>query len=162
MLHFSALAFLSTHNFDEFVKLILFNLFIIVEPSNQQSMCLKKPTVYFDNKITQSLIPSKLIKPTKPLAKPTKPAKPAQKPLKSTLAALATPLAKPLISDDVVEELYSQIEGLELDIKKDLKAKKKAKAAKVAHLATLSLQGVMEEAKPLKDVQFEPFNLRVL
>lgn len=45
--------------------------------------------------------------------------------------------------------MCSQIEGLDI---KDLKAKKKAKVAKIARLTTLSLQGVIEEAKPLKDV----------
>jgi hypothetical protein len=135
MLHFSALAFLGTHNFDEFVKLIQFNLFIMAEPSNRRSMRPRKPIAYFDDKIARSLVPLKPIKPTKLLAKPTKPAK---KPLKSALATPATPLAKLLVLDDAVEELC-QIEGL--DIKEDVKAKKKANVAKVAHLATLSVQG---------------------
>jgi hypothetical protein len=54
--------------------------------------------------------------------------------------------------------LCSQTEGL--DIEEDLKAKKKAKVAEIARLKALGLKGVMEEAKPLKDVQFEPFNPR--
>jgi hypothetical protein len=54
--------------------------------------------------------------------------------------------------------LYSQIEGL--DIEDDLKAKKKAKVAKRACLTILGLQGVIEEAKPLKEVQFKAFDPR--
>jgi hypothetical protein len=45
-----------------------------------------------------------------------------------------------------------------LDIEEDPKAKKKAKAAEIARLKALGLKGVIEEVKPLKDVQFEPFN----
>jgi hypothetical protein len=48
----------------------------------------------------------------------------------------------------------------ELDIKKDPKAKKKAKAVEIACLKALGLKAVLEEVKPLKDVQFEPFNPR--
>src|SRR5436190_1976391 len=74
-MHFSALAFLGTHNFDEFIKLILFNLFIMAEPLDRRSVRSRKPTVHFDDKIAQSLAS---VKPAKP-AKPTKPTKPAQK-----------------------------------------------------------------------------------
>jgi len=52
--------------------------------------------------------------------------------------------------------LCSQTE--ELDIEEDPKAKKKAKAAEIARLKGLGLEGVMEEARLLKDVQFEPFD----
>jgi hypothetical protein len=54
--------------------------------------------------------------------------------------------------------LYSQTE--ELDIEEDPKAKKKAKADEIARLKALGLKGVMEEVKPLKNVQFEPFDPR--
>src|SRR5439155_4577762 len=40
----------------------------------------------------------------------------------------------------------------------DLKAKKKAKAAEVARLSKLGLEGVIEEAKQPKDVHFDPFD----
>jgi hypothetical protein len=119
----------------------------------------RKPIVYFDDKIAQSLVPPKPTKPTKPLAKPAKACKPTKNPAKSTPPTIATPLAKPLVLDDAVEGLCSQIEGL--DVEEDLKTKKKAKAAEVARLTALGLQGIMEEAKPLKDVQFETFNPRV-
>jgi hypothetical protein len=54
--------------------------------------------------------------------------------------------------------LYNQAE--ELDIRDDLKVKKKAKTAKVLRLTRLSLQGIIEELKPLKEVQFKAFNPR--
>jgi hypothetical protein len=165
MLHFSALAFLGTHNFDEFIELIYFHLYKMAEPLDRRSMRSRKPTVHFDDKIAQSLVPPKPTKPTKPPTKPAKARKPTKNPAKSTPPppaippTIVTPLAEPLVPDDAVEELCSQIEGL--DIEEDLKAKKKAKAAKVARLTTLGLQSIMEEAKPLKDVQFEAFDPRV-
>jgi hypothetical protein len=85
----------------------------------------RKPIVYFDDKIAQSLVPPKPTKPTKPLAKPAKACKPTKNPAKSTPPTIATPLAKPLVLDDAVEGLCSQIEGL--DVEEDLEAKKKAK-----------------------------------
>src|SRR4030081_2541121 len=117
----------------------------MAEPSDRRSTRSRKPTVHFDDKIAQSSVPPK---PSK------KPKAPPKKPLKSTPPAPATSSAKPIVLDEF-EELCSQIEGLDI---KDPKAKKKAKAAKIAHLTTLGLQGVMEEAKPLKDVQFEAFD----
>ena len=45
----------------------------------------------------------------------------------------------------------------ELDTEED-QAKKKAKAVEIARLKAHGLEGVMEEVKPLMDVQFEPFN----
>jgi hypothetical protein len=58
-----------------------------------------------------------------------------------------------------IEELCSQTEGLYIEDNKEAKkkAKKKAKAKEIARLTKLGLKGVMEEAKPLKDVQFKPF-----
>jgi hypothetical protein len=47
-----------------------------------------------------------------------------------------------------------------LDISNDLKAKKKAKAAKITCLNTLSLQGIINKAKALEEVKFEAFDLR--
>lgn len=79
--------------------------------------------------------------------------KPTTKPLKPpTIASAST---KPSISTklsilDLVEQLYSQTE--ELDIKEDPKAKKKAKAIEIACLKALGLKGVIEEVKPLKDI----------
>ena len=111
MIHFSALAFLGTHKFDEFIKLMLFNLIIIAEPIERRSMRSRKPKVHFDDQIAQSLQPSKssqapkaLVKPAKPTAKPT--AKPLQPP---TIASAST---KPSISTklsilDSIEQLCS-------------------------------------------------------
>jgi hypothetical protein len=48
----------------------------------------------------------------------------------------------------------------DLDISDDPKAKKKAKAAKISHLNALSLQGIMDEAKPLEGLKFEAFDPR--
>jgi len=45
-----------------------------------------------------------------------------------------------------------------LDISDDLKAKKKAKAAEITRLNALSLQGIMDEAKPLEELKFEAFD----
>jgi hypothetical protein len=150
MLHFSALAFLGARNFNEFIKLILFNLFIMAEPLDRRPVRSRKLTVQFDDKIAQSLVPTK---PTKP----TKPAKTTQKSFKpSALPTPASLSAEPIVLEDAVEELCSQTEGL--GIEDDLKTKKKAKAVEIARLATLGLQGVMEEAKPLKEIQFEAFN----
>jgi hypothetical protein len=103
----------------------------MAEPSDRRSMRSRKPTVHFNDKIAQSLVPPKPTKPTKPLAKPAKAHKPTKNPAKSTPPTLAipptiaTPLAKPLVLDDAVEGLCSQIEGL--DVEEDLEAKKKAK-----------------------------------
>jgi hypothetical protein len=134
----------------------------MAEPSDRRSNRARKPIVHFDDIIAQSLVPlkpsQKPTKPTKPLAKPAKPTKPTKPSPKSTPPTLAIPSAEPLVSDDAVEELGSQLEGL--DIEEDPKAKKKAKAAEIARLTTLGLQGVMEEAKPLKEVQFEAFDPR--
>jgi hypothetical protein len=47
-----------------------------------------------------------------------------------------------------------------LDNTNDLKAKKKAKAAEIACLNTLSLQGIMDEAMPLEELKFEAFDPR--
>jgi hypothetical protein len=48
----------------------------------------------------------------------------------------------------------------DLDISNGPKAKKKAKAAEITCLNTLSLQGIMDKAKALEDVKFEAFDLR--
>jgi hypothetical protein len=54
---------------------------------------------------------------------------------------------------DPIEELCIGVEGLVL------KVQKKAKTAEIARLSKLGLTGVMEEAKPPKDVHFGPFDL---
>jgi hypothetical protein len=148
---FSALAFLGAHKSHEFIKLRLSNLIIMAEPTQRRSNRSRKPIVHFDDQIAESIGPSKPPKPPKGPANPTKP----------TVKPIAKPTAKPSISiepsiPDPIEQLCSQTE--ELDIEEDPKAKKKAKAVEIARLKELSLKGVMEEAKPLKDVQFEPFN----
>jgi hypothetical protein len=112
----------------------------MAEPTERRSMRSKKPIVHFDDQIAQSLGPSKSSRVPKSTAKPT--AKPAAKPAEN-------PAEKPLILDPI-EQLCSQTK--ELDIEEDLNAKRKAKAAEIARLKALGLEGVMEEAKPLKDV----------
>ena len=65
---------------------------------------------------------------------------------------------------DPIQQLYEQTEGLSIgktkqtmETQNDKKAKKKAKADKVARLTKLTLKDIIKEAKPLKDIQFEPF-----
>src|SRR5438876_2310948 len=141
MLHFSVLAILGTHNFDEFIKLILFNLFIMAEPSDRRSTRSRKPTVHFDDKVAQSSVPKKPKAPIKP-AKSAKPAKPIKKSLKSfSPPTPASSLAEPIVLDDLIEELCNQTKGL--DIEDDPKTKKKIKATEIARLIALGLQGVM-------------------
>jgi hypothetical protein len=103
-IHFSALAFLGTYDFDEFIKLMLFTLFIMAEPSDQRSMRSRKPKVHFNDKIALPLVPEKPAKHTKP-AKSTKPLAPP---------TLASSLAKRIDSDDVIEELCGQVEELDI------------------------------------------------
>jgi hypothetical protein len=73
MIHFSALAFLGIHKFDEFVKLMLFNLIIMAEPTEQRSIRLRKPKIHFDDQIAESLGSSKPFKAPKGPTKPTEP-----------------------------------------------------------------------------------------
>jgi cytochrome c5 len=120
----------------------------MAEPLDRRSNRARKPTVHFDEKIV-----------------PKQPAKPAKAP-KSTKSAKSTqksknPAAQPTQvpeSDGVIEELCNQTQ--DLDIKDGPKEKKKAKAAEIARLNRLSLQKVMEEAKPLEEVKFEAFDPR--
>ena len=130
----------------------------MAEPSNRRPVRSKKPIVYFDDKIVQSLVPKKPKAPTKP----TEPTKPAKAPPKSLSlpnpGSSADSIILDEVLDDAVDELCSQTEGL--DIEDDPKMKKKAKAAEIARLTALGLQGVMEEAKPLKEVEFEAFDPR--
>jgi len=56
--------------------------------------------------------------------------------------------------------ILDPIEGLSSQITKlDIKAKKKAKSDEIARLTKLGFQGVLEEIKPLKEVEFEPLVL---
>src|SRR5438876_6567575 len=71
MIHFSALAFLGTHKFDEFVKLILFNIIIMAEPTERRSMRLRKLKIHFDDQIAESLRLSKPFRAPKILTKLT-------------------------------------------------------------------------------------------
>jgi hypothetical protein len=87
------------------------------------------------------------------LKAPTKPTKPTPKPPKPSPASSST---APSILDDIIGQLCTQTEELDIE-EEDPKAKKKAKAAEIARLTSRGLEGVMEEVKPLKDVQFEPF-----
>ena len=106
----------------------------MAEPSDRRPTRSRKPTVHFDDKITQYSVPKKPKAPTKPAEAPTKPTKKPLKPL-----APSTPASSigPLVLDNLVEELCSQTEGL--DIKDDPKAKKKAKAAEITRLTALGL-----------------------
>jgi hypothetical protein len=114
----------------------------MAEPTERRSIRSKKPIVHFDDQIAQSSRSSKSSRASKSTAKP------AAKPTES-------PIENPLIPDPI-EQLCSQTETL--DIEEDPKVKRKAKVAEIARLKALGLEGVIEEAKPLKDVQFEPFN----
>ena len=98
----------------------------MAEPLNRRSGRSRKPIVHFDDKIVQSQAP------TKP-AKPAKSAKPAPKSKKPPTLPTEASLAE--CDDDVVEELCSQTQ--DLDIWDNLKAKKKAKATEIARLTTL-------------------------
>src|SRR5436305_13068914 len=131
----------------------------MAEPSDRRSNRVRKPTVPFDEKIALAK-PAKALKSTKSATKSTKPTKSAAESANSTQKS-KTPAAQPtqvLEADDVIEELC--IVTQDLDIGGDPKAKKKAKAAEITRLNTLSLQGIMDEAKPLEELKFEAFNPR--
>jgi hypothetical protein len=144
------------------MKLRLFNLIIMAEPTERRSKRSRKPKVYFGDQIAESIGPSNSSKLPKGPAEPTKSiANPTTKPLNPSTRASASP--KPSISTgpsipDPIERLCGQTEGL--DTEEDPKSKKKAKAeaVEIARLKALGLEGAMEEVKPLMDVQFEPFN----
>jgi hypothetical protein len=128
----------------------------MAEPSDRRSNRARKPTVHFDEKITpkQPTKPAKAPKSTKSATKSTKSAKSTKSTQKSK-----NPTAQPTQvpeSDGEIEELCSQTQ--DLDIEDDPKEKKKAKAAEIACLNRLSLQKVIEEAKPLEEVKFEAFD----
>jgi hypothetical protein len=125
----------------------------MAEPIELRPKRSRKPKVHFDDQIAQLEPSGPSVAPNAP-AKPTKPAlKPTKKPTKPT-APTKPPVTEPL-NLDPVQELCSQTEGLEIT---NEKARKKAKADEVAQLAALDLKSIMEKAKPLKEVQFEPFN----
>src|SRR5439155_2419022 len=116
MLHFSALAFLGAHNFDEFIKLRLFRLFTMAESSNRRSNRSRKPIVHFDDQISQSLVPKKPIKSTKPTKSTQNPPEPTQNSIKlPALPTLASVLAKCDVLDDEIEELCNQAEELDIE-----------------------------------------------
>ena len=125
----------------------------MAEPSDRRSIRTRKPIVHFDDKIVQSLPSTKSKKPAKP-TKPIETTKSVPKSQKPPTSLLQTSLAE--CDDDLIEELCSQAQ--DLDISDDPKAKKKAKAAEITRLNALSLQGIMEEAKPLKELKFEAFD----
>jgi len=54
---------------------------------------------------------------------------------------------------DLIEELCSQTEAL------DIKVKKKVKAEEVVRLTKLGLKGIIEEVKSITDIPFEPLSL---
>ena len=94
--------------------------------------------------------------PSKPSVAPKPPArrrKPAAKPTKPTKSSTIPSTTEPT-GLSAIQGICSRIEGLEINEK----AKKKAKAEEMVRLTTLDLRSIMEEAKPLKEVQFEPFD----
>ena len=137
----------------------------MAEPTERRSNRSRKPKVHFDDQIAQSGPSESSIAPNappKPAPKPTKPtpkstktpkAKPTTKTTKST--ASTKPSATKPTDLDLVQELCSQTEGLNITEK----AKKKAKADEIVRLAALDLKSIMEEAKPPNEVHFKPFNL---
>jgi cytochrome c5 len=125
----------------------------MAEPSDRRSNRARKPIVPFDEKIALAK-PAKAPKSTKPTTKSTKSTKSAESTQKSkTPAAQSTQIPK---ADDAIEELCNITQ--DLDISNNPKAKKKAKAAEITRLNALSLQGIMDEAKPLKELKFEAFD----
>jgi hypothetical protein len=88
-------------------------------------------------------------KPFVALKPPASRKEPAAKPTKSAIPSTTEPT-----NLSAIQGICSRIERLEIDEK----AKKKAKAEEVARLTTLDLKSIMEEAKPLKEVQFKPFD----
>jgi hypothetical protein len=115
------------------------------------SLHTSKPKVHFDGQIAQ------LPGPSKPSVAPKPPArhrKPAAKPTKPTKSSIIPPTTEPT-NLSAIQGLCSGIEGFDINGK----AKKKARAEEIAQLTTLDLKGIIEEAKPLKEVQIEPFDL---
>src|SRR4030081_2624280 len=134
---------------------MLVDLIIMDEPTEWRSMRSRKPKVHFDDQIAQSLgppkssqVPEALVKPTKPTKLTAMPAaKPTTKPLQPPATASASTelsISTKLSILDPIEQLCSQTE--ELDIEEDPKAKRKAKAAEIAHLKGLGLDGVISVA----------------
>src|SRR4030081_3945978 len=121
----------------------------MAEPTERRSNRSRKPKVPFNEQYTQSLVPSEPSVASKPVKSATKS---TEKPLLSTKPTTKSATNTPAL--DLIEELCSQVEEL------DIKAKKKAKAEEIARLTQLGFQGVIEKAKLLKDVYFEPFKIR--
>jgi Transposase IS4 len=134
------------------------------EPIERRSNRSRKPKIHFDE-IVQSSGPSNPSNaPKKPSAVPKKPSKTSEgstkaPPIaKSSKTHLKTPLETPLNTLDPpildpIKELCSQIAEL------DIKAKKKAKSDEISRLTKLGFQGVLEEIKPLKEIEYEPLIL---
>ena len=123
----------------------------MAEPPNRRSNRSRKPKIYFDEIVQPS-------RPSKPSIKPTASTKPPPA-TKSSRTPLESPLDPPLESPidpqilDLVKDLCSQTAKL------DIKAKKKAKSDEIGRLTKLGFQGVLEEIKPLKEVEYEPLIL---
>jgi hypothetical protein len=122
----------------------------MAEPIDRRSTRSRKPKIHFDE-IVQSSGPSKPSTASKKssiaLKKPSKPS-PATK---SSETPLESSIGPPIL--DLVEDLCSQTAKL------DIKAKKKAKSDEIRRLTKLGFQGVLEEIKPLKEVEYEPLIL---
>lgn len=122
----------------------------MAEHTERRSNRSSKPKVHFDGQIAQLPGPSKPSVAHKPPARRRKPAaKPTKLPKSSTI-----PSTIESTNLSAIQGICSGIERLEINGK----AKKKAKVEEMARLTTLDLKSVMEKAKPLKEVQFEPFD----
>src|SRR5436853_4425004 len=104
-------------------------LIVMSEPTERRSNRSRKPTVHFDNQIAQ-LKPSEpsiarnasAKPPSKSTKKPTPVAKSTAKPTKPTTST--KPSATKATNLDLVEELCSQTEGLEITNEKAKKQEK--------------------------------------
>jgi len=130
----------------------------MAEPTDRRSTRSRKPKIHFDE-IVQSSGPSKpSTVPKKPSTAPKKSSiasKTSAKPLPAEISSNTpseTPTHPPIL--DLIEDLCGQTAKL------DIKAKKKAKSEEIRRLSKLGFQGVLEEIKPLKEVEYEPIVLR--
>jgi hypothetical protein len=114
------------------MKLRLFDLIIMAEPTERRSNRSRKPKVYFDDQIAESIGPSNSSKLPKGPAEPTKSiANPTAKPLNPSARASDSP--KPSISTgpsipDPIERLCGQTE--ELDTEEDPRPKRRQRQLK--------------------------------
>jgi len=127
------------------------------EPIDRRSNRSRKPKIHLDEIVQSSSSSKPSNAPKKPLTVPKKPLKTSEastKPpptTKSSKAPSETLLNPPIL--ELVEELCSQIAGL------DIKAKKKAKSDEISRLKNLRFHSILKEIKPLKEIEYKPFTL---